>query len=458
MIIREHSGFRMGWDALILVLVLVSCILVPYQLAFLHDADRANNGLMLVIGLVFLADIGLNFFTSFHHAGVEVLDQKIIRKHYLRGQFGIDLLANMPLGFVMLLAGDPQIGAFSSVLLVRLLNLLRLVRLFVILRRWEAAAWTGPGYLRVIKFLTLVLLLIHWVACLWFALAYADGFPSDSWVVAAGIEASGPISQYVRSLYWTITTMTTVGYGDITPGRTSEYLLAGVVMLLGASLYAFIIGGVASLLSNIHLSRNRYREHTEAVEQYLRARQVPMALGDRVHSYYEYLWHRRKGLDEGKLLNDLPHSLRLEILLHLARDILQQVPIFQHCSPLLRDALVTSLVPATYAPGDYLTRHGEVGQEIIFITRGQVEIFADESNSPIATLGPGDYFGHLALALREQRSGFARANGYCEALILEKEQYDSIRNDYPEFREVIKLVSAQSSEQASALLMKGVVL
>ena len=79
-------------------------------------------------------------------------------------------------------------------------------------------------------------------------------------MVAAGIESADPVSQYVRSLYWTITTMTTVGYGDISPGRTVEYLLGILIMLMGASLYAFVIGGVASLLSNLQAAKNSYRE------------------------------------------------------------------------------------------------------------------------------------------------------------------------------------------------------
>jgi CRP-like cAMP-binding protein len=194
------------------------------------------------------------------------------------------------------------------------------------------------------------------------------------------------------------------------------------------------------------------------VEQYLRARQVPVALGERVRNYYEYLWHRHHGLDEAGLLRDLPRSLRLDILLHLARDILQHVPLFRDCSPLLRDILVTALAPATYAPGDYLARQGEAGQEIVFITRGEAEILGDEPRKPVATLGPGDYFGHLSLALREQRSVSVRAKGYCEALILSQEDYANITADYPEFREVMKRVAAERSEQASALLLQGVVL
>ena len=458
MIIREHSTSRLCWDALILVLVLVSCILVPYQLAFVHDARQVANGLMFAISLVFLVDIGLNFFTSYRRAGSEVIDPSAVRNHYLHGHFAVDLIANLPLGMLLLLAGNPQLGGFSVVLLVRLLALLRLIRFFVILRRWESLSWTHPGYIRVLKYLGMVLIFAHCIACLWFAVAYIDGYPADSWAVAAGIENSDPVTQYVRSLYWTITTMTTVGYGDISPGRTSEYLLASLIMLMGASLYAFIIGGVASLLGNLQAARNSYQEHMESVEQYLRARRIPPHLGTRVHNFYEYLWHRHKGLNEQTLLSDLPESLRLDIMLHLARDVLEQVPLFKHCSPVLRNKLLLALKPATFAPGNFLVREGEMGKSIFFITIGEVEITAGDDGKNHGKMGPGDYFGYLSLALGEQCSGSVRASDYCEVLILDKADYGAISAEYPEFLQVMKTVSAARSEQASELLLEGVVL
>ena len=276
--------------------------------------------------------------------------------------------------------------------------------------------------------------------------------------MAAGIEGSDPVTQYIRSMYWTITTMTTVGYGDISPGRTSEYLLAVVIMLIGASLYAFIIGGVASLLSNLQAAKNSHWEHMESVEQYLRARRIPAYLSTRVHNYYEYLWERQKGLEETTLLQDLPESLRLDIMSHLARDVLDKVPLFRHCTPVLRNKLLLALQPATYAPGNDLVQQGETGKSIVFITRGDVEILAGEKEELFGRLGPGDYFGYLSLALQEQRSASVRACDYCEVLILDKAQYDAISSEYPEFLQVMKKVSAERSEQASELLLEGIVL
>lgn len=458
MIVREQSRFRLCWDTIILALALLSCVLIPYQLAFVHKTSAVSNGLLFAISLMFLADIGLNFFTTFRRAGSEIRDPTEIRKHYLKGHFAIDLLANFPLGMLFWLAGDPQVAGFSIVLWVRLLTLLRMVRFFVILRRWESLSWTHPGYLRVFKYLGVILIFTHCIACLWFAVAYVDGFPQDSWVVSAGIESADPVSQYVRSLYWTITTMTTVGYGDISPGRTVEYLLGILIMLMGASLYAFVIGGVASLLSNLQAAKNSYREHIESVETYLRARRVPHHLSTQVHDYFEYLWDRHKGLNEPHLLRDLPDSLRLEIILHLARDVLERVPLFRHCSPPLRNALLSALEPATYAPGNFLAREGEVGRSIVFVIRGEVEIVTGEETIVHGVMGPGDYFGYLSLALKERRSGSVRARDYCETLVLEQDSYEALSADYPEFLEALKAVSAERSEQASELLLAGVVL
>ena len=177
-----------------------------------------------------------------------------------------------------------------------------------------------------------------------------------------------------------------------------------------------------------------------------------------MHNYYEYLWERHKGLSEADLLQDLPQSLRLEIMLHLARDVLQKVPLFKHASPVLRNALLAALKPATYAPGNFLVREGEVGKAMVFITSGEVEIVAGEDEDIKGTMGPGDYFGYLSLALKEQCSVSVRAVDYCEVLILDREGFDTVSTECPEFLTVLKRASEERSEQASELLLEGIVL
>ena len=97
-VIREQSTFRLCWDAAVLLLILYSCVLIPYQLVFLQSQQMVNNGVLHLISLVFLCDITLNFLTTHRQAGTEILDPAANRRHYMRGMFAIDLLANFPLG------------------------------------------------------------------------------------------------------------------------------------------------------------------------------------------------------------------------------------------------------------------------------------------------------------------------------------------------------------------------
>jgi len=458
-VIRELSRPRLIWDALILLLIVISSVLVTYQFAFDQAGALEGFQFLYLIDLFFLLDIVFNCVTTYRARGVEILNRKQCTEHYARRLLAVDVLASVPFDLLAwVLIGNGHLLGGSLVLALRLLRLLRIVRLFVILKRWEAFSWSNPSVLRVIKYFVSILLLIHWLACFWFYSAFAAGFPSDSWVVRAGIQGADAISQFVRSLYWTITTMTTVGYGDITPGRTAEYILAGLIMLMGASLYAFIIGSIASLLNSIHAAKNQHWDRIESVTEFLREHRAPAELNEEVRNYYEHVWERHRGVDRNQMLDDLPPPLRLSVLLHLTAKIRHTVPLFKYSSELLRDELLTSLESRTYTPGSLIAQEGDRGNSIFFIAEGTVEIISVENEKSYGTLSEGDYFGFMSLTLGERRTASIKAVGYCEVLNLDRSRFNQIKEEFPEFSAVLKKVSAERSEQLSELVMEGIVL
>lgn len=97
---------------------------------------------------------------------------------------------------------------------------------------------------------------------------------------------------YIRSLYWAVTTLSTVGYGDVTPKSNAEILYATLIMGLGVVMYGYVIGNIANLLRNMDLSRQRYYEHTNMVQSFLHTRRIPKPLQRRIGEYYAYFWER----------------------------------------------------------------------------------------------------------------------------------------------------------------------
>jgi len=79
----------------------------------------------------------------------------------------------------------------------------------------------------------------------------------DSWAQQQGLSINdSALHDYVTSLYWSTTTMTTVGYGDITPYNDLDKLLAITAMTVGILLYGYILGAVAATLTSAFGSKS----------------------------------------------------------------------------------------------------------------------------------------------------------------------------------------------------------
>jgi len=456
--IREHSLLRIAWDAMIAVLAIVSCIVVTWQVAF-SDGDLSLAwSAIYIIDVFFVIDIGLNFFTSYREGGVEVVATEKTSGRYARTMLPIDVVANLPWELLVFVLGEHAIMGVSLVLWLRLPRVLRIVRFFRIVDRWDALPIINPGMLRIVNVGIGVALATHIVACAWFLTAAVDAFPPGNWAETAGIVGAQPVDQYVRSLYWTITTMTTVGFGDITPARTVEYVVAMVVMLMGASLYAFVIGSIASLLSGLNAERTRYRDRMLSVTHYLQQQGVSPDLHQRVRRFYEYLWGKHRGVAENELFQDLPRSLQIDIKTQVAANILRHVPLFEFCTPALRDELLAALQLETFDPGSVIVREGETGRHIYFVVDGTLQVIRSDRDEPYAELRAGEYFGYLSVVLKERRTASVVATGYCDLLRLSQGDYQAIMDAYPEFREVLSKAAANKTEKMAELVIEGVVL
>lgn len=441
-----------------LVLAIVSMVLVSFQFAFQHRVGPVGSLIVYAIDAFFVIDIVFNFRTTYRRIGAEITDPGMIARRYRRGLFPIDLLAALPLDILLLPWKDSMIGGISIVLFVRLLRLLRVARLMSIIRAWGRRTSVNAGYVRIGKLVLGVTLVLHLLACVWFLVPFLNDYPEESWVVSESLVGAGSGTQYIRSLYWVVVTATSVGYGDITPHGNVEYILSMIVIVIGASMWAFIIGNLASLLSGLDSTKTAYRNRVEQVTQFLRNRGVPPDVNERVRGFYEYTWGRYRGADERELLTDLPEPLRLEVLLHLAQEVLERVPLFRHCGPVLRNELLLALKPTIVTPGGLAVRQGEMADGLYFVGRGSLEVLSDNGDISHGTLEVGDYFGDLSLLLGERRTASARAITYCDLLVLAKGDFERIKNDYSEFREALKALSSERTEKISALVLSGAVL
>ncbi|KAJ7400442.1 potassium voltage-gated channel subfamily H member 5 [Pitangus sulphuratus] len=279
-IILHYCAFKTTWDWVILILTFYTAIMVPYNVSF---KTKQNNIAWLVldsvVDVIFLVDIVLNFHTTFVGPGGEVIsDPKLIRMNYLKTWFVIDLLSCLPYDIINAFENvDEGISSlFSSLKVVRLLRLGRVARkldhyleygaavlvllvcVFGLVAHWLACIWYSIGDYEVIDELTNTIKTDSWL----YQLALSIGTPYRYNTTGSGQWEGGPSkdSLYISSLYFTMTSLTTIGFGNIAPTTDGEKIFSVAMMMVGCGLCScfFISETLKIQYQNWHLQQPMY--------------------------------------------------------------------------------------------------------------------------------------------------------------------------------------------------------
>ena len=115
----------------------------------------------------------------------------------------------------------------------------------------------------------------------------------------------GHFSGYLRSIYWAIVGLSTVGYGDIVPQNVLETIFATIVILFGGLVLPAIVGGLAAYMGNLNQASNIHKKKMYKVRTFMRGARFPQSLMDKVLRYYDYLWSRQGGVDEVEIMSEV---------------------------------------------------------------------------------------------------------------------------------------------------------
>ncbi|XP_018354191.1 PREDICTED: potassium voltage-gated channel subfamily H member 2 isoform X4 [Trachymyrmex septentrionalis] len=451
--ILHYSPFKAVWDWIILLLVMYTAIFTPYVAAFvLSDPDynsRKNKKysddpiviIDFIVDVTFIVDIIINFRTTFVNSNDEVVSHPgKIAVHYLKGWFIIDLVAAIP--FDLLLVGS---DTDETTTLIGLLKTARLLRLVRVARKIDRYSEYGAAVLLLL--MATFALIAHWMACIWYAIGNAERPTLKSKVGWLDILANdthqfyfhnntgGPSikSRYITALYFTFSSLTSVGFGNVAPNTDAEKIFTIIVMLIGSLMYASIFGNVSAIIQRLYSGTARYHTQMLRVREFIRFHQIPNPLRQRLEEYFQHAWTYTNGIDMNSVLKGFPECLQADICLHLNRNLLSNCRAFEGASQGCLRALSLKFKTTHAPPGDTLVHRGDVLTSLYFISRGSIEILKEDV--VMAILGKDDIFGENPCIYPTvgKSSCNVRALTYCDLHKIHRDDLLDVLALYPEF-------------------------
>ncbi|KAL5975147.1 Potassium channel kat3 [Asimina triloba] len=372
-IIAPYDRRYRWWQLFLVVLVIYSAWSAPFELAFKKVSLGSLLPVDLVVDAFFAADIVMTFFVAYLDKSTYLLvdDHKKIAVRYVSGMwFTMDLASTLPFQFMysILTAKEQRGEVFGFLNFLRLWRLRRVSDLF---SRLEKDTRFSYFWTRSIGMVTLFT--VHAAGCFYYWLAIHYKVKKDTWI-GDQIENFADRSMwlgYTYSMYWSITTLTTVGYGDLHSKNTGERIFNMFYMLFNIGLTAYIIGNMTNLIVHAATRTFAMRDTINEVSRYASKNRLPESLREQMMAHLQ-LKFKTVEMQQEEVLSDLPKAIQSGISQHLFQRTVENAYLFKGITQDLIIQLVSEVKAEYYPPKVDIILENEIPTDFYIIVSGSV--------------------------------------------------------------------------------------
>ena len=391
--IYQDSKCNIHWQVFTTGLLIFVCVILPLHIAFSDESPFWCHTYNL-IDFIFLIDLCMQFFMTIPETETthESADRKMIALGYLKGWFVLDLMSIMPFDTVMnfshgdfwehgicpakqinqeeksilehsnLLLKAPKIGK-----IFRIVRLLRLVKIFKLVKSKEnlqkelnSGLQISAGMERLTFLILTIIYFQHVCSCFWLMIGQDQPFSRDNWMNNS-IKDLSQNEQYMTSFYFVVTTMTTVGYGDMSASTVYEQIYIVILMMCGVFVFSLVTGSVASILASMDVENAHLTEKLTILARLANRYDLPKALYSDIKKTLKF--DTQMATEEMEVfVQSLPHQLRNRVAYTIHYKTFTTDPFFKqlgHLNKRLLSFFGQRFRTSYFCQGQYLHREGD---------------------------------------------------------------------------------------------------
>lgn len=382
------------------------------------------------------ADIAVTFFTGVYNRQAQTISLKpqAIAKKYIFSYLIVDLCSSIPIHFIatMVFGYQEDYPTLELVVFVKTFRFVTLMRYLDVLRDW----FNFSIYkFKIFKLIMFSFLLLLWCSSVNYVIAKSH---VSSWIHTTAVQQTlvdGLIHGCFKSTY----VLLLIGHSDTPVKSLVIKILQTIGLQAGFVLKLYFLSQVVQILHKYNTSSNKYEQHMKQLNEFARYKGLPDWMKRRLCRYTDFKYQKHF-VKANEILSILTPQLRQEILLQECREFLEKVVFFQGLPTSILVRVISHLKVVIVLSNDVIIRAGSDGDSMYFISFGTVAVYTSHGKE-ICHLGDGAYFGEIALVIDEKRVASVVAVDACELLELNRNDFRSAIEPYPEYFSRLKKIA-----------------
>lgn len=456
-LINPDNWFKKFWDNTLLLFIFYIMMFSPFKISFIDDEAFPRWTLAdYFLDIIFVLDIIFTFFTPYLKNQRWVKSHKKISLRYLKVWFWLDLLSIIPMDLILkrdTKAAEIVVSITGMPKIYRMFRLLKFIRVIKI--RQKKNTYLAKSLKKfvtrdnlisgVVPLYAVGVLISYLFACLWHFVP-KENPDAESWLIRYDFLDEPTHDRFWASLYYIYATMTTTGYGDITPQTKQEFALTVMFMAFGVTFHSLIYTTILKKIEEFREKNLKYNNKLSYMNEmkkkykFLSGKEgkkvykemmIILEEAQRLHLYQE------KKPDLGNLSKECKIKLTLEICERVYR--FDKIQFFKVVPRIIWLDFYKRMEKRVYNMGDYIFQKGDKPTHFYVIKSGEVWFMQQQERiGTYPFMQVDSFFGEFELLDGSQEMLWTvTAKTPVVIYAIAKNEFYGICNDSDEFRDSI---------------------
>ena len=399
---EPDSIFLYIFDSIIFLSSLIILIYLPYYLAknlyFCQNIFDANTLIFYFIDILYILDLIINFYRSYYNFDEYLVKQNfLISINYLKTWFLFDLITSIPIFTIIKSLENNCIenniykdtnlnnnGIHSHYYNTNpnkihyLLILIKFIKTFKIFKTNIAVHKIGKilcgsefltDWGNVILYSFFLLSFLNLSSCFYIFIGRNS---LHGWIFYDNLETKNFSHIYLAAVYYIITTVTTVGYGDLIGKNLNEIIFQVIILIAGTCIYSWLISSISNYIKKMNEKNTKYEQKLELLQEIkLNNPHLNNKLYEKILRLLHYRKYHEDETEKNIVLNSLPNSLKNTLIIEMYKKFINDFTFFKGIeNKEFIVQIISKLKPVIGIKGDTLIKEGEFIDDIIFIKDG----------------------------------------------------------------------------------------